>query len=312
MAKQQVSFPYAFFQDKLVPIEKAKISIMTNALQYGTAVFGGIRVYQTFDKKAVSIFRLEGHYRRLISACKILNIPPPYPAAKMAKLTIELVKKNKPRTDSYIRPIIYASSYHLSPNLNPKVAEYSFSAYMIPLGEYLDIAKGLDVCVSSWTRISDNMVPARGKISGGYINSALARYEAELNGFDEAIVLDKDNHVSEGSGENLFIVRDGALITPPVFSDILEGITRLSVIELAGDLGIKVVERDIDRTELYIADEAFFSGTGVQVAWIKSIDHRTIGKGRIGPFAQKIQQLFFDVVRGKSQKYVKWRTVIPI
>lgn len=304
------AFPYAYFNGRYTPIKEAKVSIMTNALQYGTAVFGGIRGYQTEDKKTISLFRLNDHYRRLISATRILGIPSPVSAKKMAELTIELVKKNKPKTDVYIRPMIYTSSYHLSPNLNPKVAKFDFAIYMIPLGEYLDINKGLNVCVSSWTRINDNMIPARGKVTGGYINSSLARYEAELNGYEEAIVLDKNGHVAEGSGENLFIVRDGVLITTPVYNDILEGITRSSVLTLAADLGIPTQEREIDRTELYIADEAFFSGTGVQVAWIKTIDQRVIGNGKMGPIASKIQKLFFEVVRGKTKKYSKWRTEV--
>ena len=154
------------------------------------------------------------------------------------------------------------------------------------------------------------MIPARGKVTGGYINSALARSEAELNGFDEAIVLDKNGHVSEGSAENIFMVRNGTLITSPVYSDILEGITRATVLELAQELGIPVETRDIDRTELYIADEVFFSGTGVQVAWINSIDHRTIGEGKIGPITKKIQETFFDVVRGKNKKYKNWLATI--
>lgn len=312
MSKQFTHYPYAFFEGKIVPTEDAKISIMTNALQYGTGAFGGIRGYLTDKKNTVALFHVEDHYKRLFNATKILNIPSPYSIKKMIEVTIDLVKKNKPTTDIYLRPIIYTSSYHLSPNLNPKVATFDFALYMIPLGEYLDINKGLKVCVSTWSRINDNMIPARGKITGGYINSSLARAEAEANGFDEAIVLDKNGHVAEGSSENLFIVRDGTIITAPNSSDILEGITRSSIIKIARDLDIPVIERELDRTELYIAEEAFFSGTGAQVAWISSIDRRTIGTGKLGPITQKLQKLFFEIVRGRTKKYSEWRTHVHL
>ncbi|MDI6883241.1 MAG: branched-chain amino acid transaminase [Patescibacteria group bacterium] len=305
-------FPYAFFQEKFVKTEEAKVSIMTNALQYGTAVFGGIRGYYNKNKKFLSIFRMDDHYQRFLNSLKILGVSIPYTLAKLKKITLELTKINKPQTDVYFRPFAYAGSTQLSPNLATD-SVFDFALYMIPLGDYLPTDRGLSVVVSSWRRISDNAIPARAKISGAYINSALARKEATDRGCDEAIVLTANGHVSEGSAENLFIVRDGVLITPKKSDDILEGITRRTIIELARDLKIPVEERSIDRTELYIADEVFFTGTGVQVAWVAKIDGRTIGSGQRGEITAKIQDLFFKIVRDEHKKYSpKWCTKVKL
>lgn len=285
---------------------------MTNALQYGTAVFGGIRGYFNKEEKFLSIFRMEDHYKRFLLSLKILGVSIKYSLEDLKEITIKLVKKNRPKTDVYFRPFAFASSLYLAPNL-ARDSIFDFSLYMIPLGEYLPVDKGLSVIVSSWRRISDNAIPARAKISGAYVNSALARKEAQDLGFDEAIVLTQEGHVSEGSAENLFLVRDGVLITSPVSDEILEGITRKTVIELAKELEIPVIERSIDRTELYVADEAFFSGTGVQIAWISRIDGRIVGNGKKGPITQKIQDLFFKIVKGKEEKYSeKWCTKVRI
>ena len=204
-----------------------------------------------------------------------------------------------------MRPFAYAGSTNLSPNLE-RDAQFDFALYMMPLGEYLSVEKGLSVMVSSWRRISDNAIPPRGKISGSYINSALARKEATERGFDEAILLTQDGHVSEGSAENIFIVRDGILITPSATDDALEGITRRTILQLAKDLGIPTEIRSVDRTELYIADEAFFSGTGVQVAWIAKVDDRTVGDAKRGPVTKQLQDLFFSIVRGEEPRYGAW------
>lgn len=300
------ALPYAYIRGKIVPIEQATVSIMTHAFNYGTAVFGGIRGYTAHDKSSVGIFRIDDHIKRLYDACKIMRMPKPLPEKELKNLLIELVKKNKPKTDFYVRTNVYNSSYNVTPNLHNM--EFDLSIYIFPLGEYLDISKGLRAGVSSWTRVSDNMIPSRSKASGGYINSSLARQEAELNGFDEAVVLDRDGHVTEGSSENIFLVRDGILITPTLSNDILEGVTRRSIIELAKDLEIPIEVRTVDRSELYVADEAFYSGTGAQVAWISSVDHRTIGDGKIGPITKKLQETFFNVVRGKDSKYSSWLT----
>lgn len=306
---QTSALPYAFFEGKIVPIEQAQINIQTNALQYGTGIFAGIRGYYNKKRKFISIFRLEDHMTRFLNSLKIIGQKIEYSHADLIDLTVTLMKKNSPKTDTYIRPFAYAGSLNLSPNLerdNP----FHFAQYMMPLGDYLPTDKGVTVCVSSWRRISDNAIPSRAKITGGYINSALAKKEANMNGFDEAIFLNEVGNVAEGSAMNLFIVRDGVLITPSKSDDILEGITRRTVIELARDLNISVEERTIDRSELYIADEAFFCGTGAQVAWIKAVDHRTVGTGKRGKIEGTIQDLFFRVVQGDEEKYNDWLTKI--
>jgi branched-chain amino acid aminotransferase len=304
----QTIFPYAFFEGKTVPITKATVSITTNALQYGNGIFGGIRGYLSEDKKVVNIFRLKDHYKRFLTSLKILNKTIPYGHQELVDITVELARKNHPETDTYIRPFAYAKEGFISPDLYPLT--FDFAIYMVPLGEYLSISSGLNLAVSNWVRINDNMIPARAKISGGYINSSLAKADAVRLGFDDAIMLDSSGHVAEGSAANLFIVRDGILITPPKYSDVLEGITRRTIIQLSCDLDIPFIEREIDRTELYVADEAFLSGTGAQVAWISEIDGRKIGDGKIGPIAGKLQKLFFNIVRGNEKKYSSWLTKI--
>jgi branched-chain amino acid aminotransferase len=300
---------YVFFQDRFCNKNEAKIPIMTNALQYGNAIFGGIRGYFNKNKQKLYIFRLEDHYRRFLASLRILGVKIDYSLDQLKEITLRLAEKNKPKTDVYFRPFAYASSLNISPNLEQD-KKFAFALYMLPLGEYLSIGKGLRVMISSWRRVSDNAIPSRAKIAGAYINSSLARGEATALGFDEAIFLTEDGHVAEGSAENLFIVRDGILVTSPKTDEILEGITRRSIIQIAKDLKIPVEERRIDRSELYVADEAFFSGTGVQVAWIAEIDGRRLGEGKRGPITAKIQDLFFQVVRGETKKYSFWRTEI--
>jgi len=304
----QQNFPYAFFQGKIIPVKQAKVSIMTNALQYGTGLFGGIRGYLAEDGKGVNIFRLSDHYTRFLQSMRIINKTIKYSHQELVSITMELVKKNQPKTDCYLRPIAYAANLGISPDLS--VADFDFAVYMIPLGEYLSLDKGLKLMVSSWVRTSDSMIPARAKITGGYINSALAKAEAARHGCDDALMLTASGHVAEGSAANLFIVRNGALITSEKTADVLEGITRKSMLELTGDLGIPVEEREIDRTEIYVADEAFLSGTGVQVAWIKEVDGRVIGDGRLGRLSGRLKQKFFDIVRGRENKYKDWLTKI--
>ena len=301
-------FPYAFFEGKIVPTEEAKVSIMTNALQYGTGVFGGIRCYLSDDKKSATIFRLGDHYLRLLKALNILNKSIKYSHQNLVNITMDLTRKNNPKTDAYLRPIAYAADYGLSPDLSQ--SRFEFAAYMIPLGEYLPISKGLKLMISSWIRINDNQIPSRAKVTGGYVNSALARADAVRHGYDDAIMLTMDGHISEGSAANFFIVREGVLITPSKNSDVLEGITRKTIITLAHDLSIPIEERPIDRTEVYSADEAFLTGTGAQVAWIKEVDGRQISDSKMGPITERIQKLFFAIVRGKEKKYSKWLTKV--
>lgn len=301
-------FPYAFFEGKIVPTEEAKISIMTNALQYGIGVFGGLRGYVSADKKNVNVFRIIDHYERLLKALKILNKSIKYDKEKLKEITFSLARKNQPKTDCYFRPFAYATDYFISPDLHP--LNFDFALYMVPLGEYLSVSLGLKLMISNWVRINDNMIPSRAKITGGYINSSLAKGDAVRLGFDDALMLTQDGHLAEGSGANFFMVRDDKLITSPRYADVLEGITRRTIIELAYDLKIPVEERHIDRTEVYIADEAFLTGTGAQVAWISEVDGRKIGEGKMGPITGKMQKLFFDIVRGKEKKYSGWLTKI--
>ena len=303
-------FPYAFFQGKIVPLVDAKISVMTNGFQYGTGYFAGIRGYYSQKEKSLSIFRLDDHYKRFLGSANILGCKLPYTKEELKKITLDLVKKNKPKTNAYFRPFAYVGNTELGPNLANITLD--FALYMIPLEEYMPLGKGLSLIVSAWQRISDNSIPSRGKISGGYVNSALARKEATDGGYDEAIMLNKFGRVAEGSAENLFIVRNGTLITPDLSEGILEGITRRSVLQIAQDMEIPTVERPIERSELYIADEVFLTGTGCQVAWVEKIDKRTIGEGKIGPISSKLRERFFKVVKGEDQQYIDWCTKIKI
>jgi len=304
------SFPYAFFQGKIVPIEEAKISIMTNGFQYGTGYFAGIRGYYSQNEKSLNIFRLDDHYKRFLGSAKILGCKLAYNHDELKKITLDLVKKNKPNTNAYFRPFAYVGNTELGPNLANSTLD--FALYMIPLEEYMPLGKGLSLIVSSWERISDNSIPSRGKVSGGYVNSALARKEATDGGYDEAIMLNKYGRAAEGSAENLFIVRNDTLITPDLSEGILEGITRRSLLQIAKDMGIPTIERPIERSELYIADEVFLSGTGCQVAWVEQIDKRIIADGKIGPITAKLKDAFFKVVKGEDKKYQEWCTKIKV
>ncbi len=300
---------FAFFEGRFVPLEEAKISVQTHAFLYGTAVFEGIRAYWVEEERDLLVFRMREHYERLIDSCRILRIRPRYNVDELCEITVELLARNNDEQDVYLRPIYYKSSATIGPELGR--VDDDFVLFSVPMGEYLDLEKGLRVRVSSWRRLSDNMLPGRAKVNGAYVNAALAKTEAVDDGYDEAIFLTQDGHVSEGSAENLFIVRDGVLITPPVTDDILEGITRATIMELAREeLGLEVVERSIDRTELYVADEAFFTGTGAQVSPISEIDNRPVGSGGIGPISRQIQELYFRVVRGKEPRYRKWCTPV--
>ncbi len=298
----------AWFDGKFVALKDANLNIRTHALQYGTAFFGGMRAYYSATKQNLYLVRLEDHHARLRQSGRILQMRWNMPYNEFKEITLKLLRDGEWRENTYLRPFIYKSELSLSPRLHN--VEDKFAMYAIPLNDYLDTKRGLRAAVSSWTRLSDNQIPARAKATGGYINSALAKSEALENGFDEAIFLDQRGFVCEGSAENIFIVRNGKLITPGTSSSILEGITRRTVIELAADLGIETVERDISRTELYVADEAFFTGTGAQIGWIESIDRREIGNGSIGPLTDKLRQSFFAYVAGELPQYMKWLTPV--
>ncbi|AFM13491.1 branched-chain amino acid transaminase [Turneriella parva] len=298
----------AWFDGKFVALKDANLNIRTHALQYGTAYFGGMRAYYNEGKKNLYLLRLEDHHARLAQSGRILRMHWNMPFSEFRDITVKLLKDGGWRENCYLRPFIYKSELSLSPRLHN--VEDKFALYAIPLNDYLDTTRGMRAAVSSWTRLSDNQIPARAKATGGYINSALAKSEALENGFDEAIFLDHRGFVSEGSAENIFLVRGGKLITPGTSSSILEGITRRTVIEIAADLGIETIERDISRTELYVADEVFFTGTGAQIAWIESIDRREIGEGKIGPITEKLRSTFFAYASGELPQYMKWLTPV--
>jgi branched-chain amino acid aminotransferase len=299
---------YAFFEGQFVPFADAKISVGTHAVQYGTGAFAGIRGYLDADGETINIFRLPEHATRLLNSAKLLRATLPFTRETLSQTIVDLVEKNAPTGDVYIRPFVYKSSVQLTPRLTG--LDNELAIYMLQLGDYLDTTSGVKAAVSSWHRLPDNAVPGRGKISGGYINSALAKDEAEEKGADEAILLDQHGHVAEGSGCNLFLVRDGTLVTAPITGDILEGITRHTMMQFARDGGIPIEERDIDRSELYIVDEAFFCGTGVQIAPITTIDGRPIGDGIPGPISLKLREIFFDTVRGRNPKYAQFLTPV--
>lgn len=298
---------YAYFEGRFVPHSQAKVGIMTHALNYGTACFEGIRGYWSQDH--YSVFRLKDHYQRLTNSARILKMGIPHDVDELCKLTVDLLAMNPFREDVYIRPMVYKSSEVLGVRLHN--VDDGFFIFVIPFGAYLDTEKGIACCVSSWKRVDDDMIPARAKITGAYINSALAKTEAVDNGFDEAILLSRDGHVSEGSGENLFLVVNGRLVTPSVYENILVGITRESVIEIAArELGIETEQRKIDRTELYIADECFLTGTAGELAPVRSIDHRPVGTGNIGPITAKLQKLYMQIARGEMEAYHRWCTFV--
>jgi branched-chain amino acid aminotransferase len=293
---------FAFFKGRIVPYSEAKVGVLTHTFNYGTGVFGGLRAYWNSEEKQLFIFRPLDHYQRFLESAKLMLMKLPYSPAEMVQFTIDLLRAENHRTDCYIRPISYFGDEIIGVRLHDLNAELTIVC--IPFGSYVENEEGIHVTISSWRRVDDNMIPARGKIAGAYVNSAFIKTDAQRAGFDEAIVLNQDGHISEGSAENFFLVRKGVVCTPPVTENILEGITRRTIMTLLrNDLGAEVVERPIDRTEIYLAEEAFFCGTGVQIAAITQVDHRPVGTGKLGPVAKELRRLYFDVVRGRSPKY---------
>jgi branched-chain amino acid aminotransferase len=297
---------YAYFQGKIVPIEEAKVSVMTHALHYGTGAFGGIRAYWNDEQQDLFIFRPHDHFKRLLHSGKILLMDLPYTPPSMTEILVQLLQKENYRgEDVYIRPLIYKSTPRVGVQLHN--LDCDFTMFALPFGSYIPNEEGARVTFSAWRRIDDNSIPARGKITGAYANSALIKTDAVLSGFDEALVLDQNGHISEGSAENFFLVRDNVVVTPPVSSNILEGITRRSIIQLVQEeMNLDVEIREIDRTEVFIADEAFFCGTGVQVVAITEVDHRKVGTGRIGPVVKQLRELYFKLVRCQLPRYCAW------
>lgn len=300
---------YAFFQGKIVPFSEAKISIATHAFNYGTAVFEGIRAYWNEGKKQMFILKMREHYQRLYRSAQSLKINIKYSLEELEKITTEVVKKNNYQEDIYIRPIAYKSQEKIGLGLTG--IEDDFCLFVSPFGAYLDISKGIRVCLSSWRRIGPESLPQGAKINGAYVNSSLAKAEALERGFDEAILLSPQGTVAEGSGENLFLVKGGNLITPPLSEIILPGITRVAIMELAEkELGIKTIEKYLTREELFEADELFFCGTGAQVSPIIEVDGKKIGNGQPGPLTKKLQEIYFQAAKGNNPKYSNW--VAPV
>lgn len=299
---------YAFFHNQFVPLSEAKIGVMTHCLHYGTAIFEGIRGNWNSDQKQSYLFRIREHYERMQNGCKVLKINLPYTIDELCRITVELVARCSFEEDLYIRPLAYKSSESLGVRLHN--LDDDFLVFAIPWGPYLDVDKAR-CAVSSWRRPDDNVIPPQAKITGLYINNALAKTEAILNGYDEAIMLTPDGYVSEGSGENIFLVIDGRLVTPASYNNILAGITRNTVITLAQDeLGMGTIERHIDRSELYIADECFLTGTAAHITAVAEIDHRKIGNGEVGKVTGSLQEIYSQVIRGNHPKYLDWCTPV--
>jgi branched-chain amino acid aminotransferase len=299
---------YAYFQKKIVPLEQANINVMTHCIHYGTGVFEGIRGNWNAEKKQTYIFRLKEHFQRLANGCRVLEIKLALTVDEMCQKAIELVNKCGFQEDIYLRPLAYTSSLALGVRLHN--LEHDFLMFAFPWGPYLDKDK-VHCGVSSWHRPEDNVNPPQVKSTGIYINNALAKTEAINNGFDEAIMMSPEGYVSEGSGENIFLVTKGKLVTPAPYNSILMGITRSTVIEIAkNELGLETIERSISRAELYFADECFLTGTAAHVTPVAEIDHRKIGSGEIGPITAKLQELYAKVIRGNHPKYMHWCTPV--
>lgn len=299
---------WAFFRGKFVPLAEARISVMTHAFNYGTAVFEGVRAYWNAEQQQLYGLDLLAHFERIHRSARILQLELKHSPKELVGITVELLRRDGLREDAYIRPICYKSSEAIGVRLHN--LESDLTIFALPFGKYIDTEAGIRAQVSTWRRTDDNAIPARSKITGAYVNGALAKSEAQLNGYDEAVMLTQDGHVSEGSAENLFIVRDGLLITAPGSDNILEGITRAHIMTVAGDLGILVKERSIDRTELYTADEVFLCGTGAQLAPVVEIDKRPVGSGKVGPITRRLHNIYFDAVRGNSDAYRDWLTPV--
>ncbi len=299
----------AYFEGDYVPLKDAKVSIMTHAFMYGTATFEGIRGYWNADQGKLYGLKIREHVERIRQSCRILMMENVPSVDELMGLIVETVRRNHFREDVYIRPSFYKSTKAIGVRLHH--LENQLYIIAIPFGNYVDTEKGIRVMTSSWRRNADEALPARGKIVGGYVNMAFQKSEAELNGYDEAVVLTADGHVNEASAANLFVVRDGVALTPPVNDDLLEGVTRKAMMELLQNEKIPVLERSIDRSELYVADEMFLCGTGVQISPVTEIDHRPIGSGEIGPITSLVKERYFDAVRGRLPEYSHWLTEIP-
>ena len=299
----------AYFNGKIVPYAEAKVGVLTHSLNYGTAAFAGIRAYWNEDEQQLFIFRPVDHYRRFLNSAKLLCMEFDHTPESLTKTTLELLREDGHRCDVYIRPLAYKADEIIGVKLHDLHDEVSIVA--IPFERYVANDTDAHVTISSWRRVDDNVIPARGKISGAYANSAFIKTDALRSGFDEALVLTQEGHISEGSAMNMFMAQDGVLVTPTITENILEGITRRTIMELAHqELGLTIVERPIDRTEVYLCDEIFLTGTAAQVTAVTRVDHRPVGTGVMGPIATRLRQVFNDVVRGRVPKYRHWNSPV--
>lgn len=296
---------YSYFKGRIIPFSEANVSILTHALNYGTAAFGGLRAYWNEEEGQLYLFRPRDHFRRLLNSAKLLAMEFDYTPEELIGITKELVRKEGYEQDVYIRPLVYKADVGIGVRLHNLRDELAISA--LPFDRYVKNDTDAHVTISSWRRIDDNMIPARGKISGAYANSAFIKSDAIRSGFDEALVLTQSGHISEGSAENVFIVRDNTLITPPVSENILEGITRDSVLQIAErTLEKATLERSIDRTEVFLCDELFLTGTAAQITAVTRVDHREIGGGKMGPVTTRLREMFIEIVRGRREAYRSW------
>ncbi len=301
--------PYAYFKKEIVPLAEARLPVMTHAFNYGTAVFEGIRGNWNADEGQLFLFRMREHFERFQTSCEILKIHLPYSIDEYCSLALKLVQHCDYREDMYLRPIGYKSGEVIGVKLHG--IDDDMLMFVAPLGNYIDFEVGARCGTVAWQQVSDNMIPTLAKVTGKYVNSAFAKTEANENGYDEAIQLTAAGHVSEGSGENIFIVKNGILITPPVSDDVLVGITRDSVMTLAREeLGIETIERTIVRSELYAADEMFMTGTAAHVTPVIEVDHRPVGDGGLGSVTGKLKDMYFDAIQGRVPKYREWCTAV--
>jgi branched-chain amino acid aminotransferase len=298
----------AYFEGDWVALRDARVSIMTHAFMYGTATFEGIRAYWNAEQQTLYGLFIREHLERIRRSARILMMDTVPSVDELMSIVVETARRNHFREDVYIRPSFYKSTRAIGVRLHH--LENELYVLTLPFGNYIDVEHGVRLMTSSWRRNADEALPARGKIVGGYVNMAFQKSEAELNGFDEALVLTPDGHASEGSAANLFAVRDGVLLTPPVSDDILEGVTRRAIMTLADDLGIETEVRSIDRSELYVCDEVLLCGTGVQVSPVIEVDHRPVGDGAIGPITRRLSETYFAAVRGNLPQYRDWLTPI--
>lgn len=296
---------YAYFKGEIVPYSEAKVGVLTHALNYGTAVFGGLRGYWNEEQEQLFIFRPKDHFQRFINSAKLINILLDQTPDDLTRLVGELLRVEGYHRDVYVRPLAFKADEIIGVKLHGLTDELSIVA--MPFDKYVTNDTNAHVTVSSWRRVDDNSIPARGKVSGAYANSALIKTDAVQAGFDEALVLNQDGHLSEGSAMNVFMLRNGELITPPITANILEGITRRTVIELAQEeLGLTVIEREIDRTEVYLCDEFFMTGTAAQITAVTRVDYRWLGTGKMGPVTERLRRLFQEIVRGRYPKFDHW------